>query len=74
MILASLTVLPPKNGSTFWNNWLVFLHVISYLKIAFLHGFQFIFLDWTIFFSLATVVFTSLMYFQVQGKDAHCTK
>lgn len=47
-VLASLTVLAQKkNGSTFWSNWLVFLHVIIHLKIAlfFLHVFEFIFLD-----------------------------
>lgn len=74
MILASLTVLAQKNGSTFWNNWLVFFHVISYLKIAFFTWVLVYLPRLDYFISLATVVFTSLMFFQVQGKDAHCTK
>lgn len=48
MILASLTVLAQKKRlHILEQNWLVFLHVIIYLKIAlfFLHVFEFIFLD-----------------------------
>lgn len=67
LVLADLTLLAQKkNGSAFWNNWLVFPHVISYLKIAFWPLYRcFNFSSWTriFYFSFATLLFTSLMYF-----------